>query len=573
MHQKLRQYGDINSYQRGNEHAYVWFRAGRQINGLKVLEAEGSPIKSSSKAHQVRDWLLSFPRAVPASLFAVIMAVTLLSVFAIESKARQTENAKLQEAARAVESALSHRVSDATSYLRAGAALLASVDTPDAELFAKYASQLELGRDTQGAFGIGWAELKGAQVAVDGSPTASSALVRSFELGNGGSGSAIAQDTAAAPLVRRALERAAVNGGPTATQILFDAAVRDNEDAPDFAIVMPVGRTFALAENSPSGFVFVPFDGLALLQAALDSSPDPAIRARLYDDVARPENLVASMGSFTAADDVIEQPVLIADRRFTLAIASPPAGFLTAMSYATLLFGFSVAVLLFILAHMVSRQAAKDAGRLAFFEEQYSIRNSLTRELNHRVKNTLANVLSILSLTRRRSNTLDEFAHSLEGRIRALSATHDLLTQSEWGTTPLRSVIEAELAHVGSGHGDQVNLSGPAVELAPNDALSFGQAIHELATNAAKYGALSDDHGAVSVDWRLVQPHLVEIEWQESGGPQVSGTQQSGFGTDLIQKIVAHELKQPVELHFHRTGVCCILRVAVRKRDDFRIRE
>ncbi|MDZ7882738.1 MAG: HWE histidine kinase domain-containing protein [Mycobacterium sp.] len=112
----------------------------------------------------------------------------------------------------------------------------------------------------------------------------------------------------------------------------------------------------------------------------------------------------------------------------------------------TLVFGLALASLLMLLARLLTQQAFEDQARLAFFEEQHSIRNSLTRELNHRVKNTLANVLSILSLTRRRASGLDDFADSLEGRIRALSATHDLLTVTDWGTTPIRAVIEAEVA-------------------------------------------------------------------------------------------------------------------------------
>lgn len=137
---------------------------------------------------------------------------------------------------------------------------------------------------------------------------------------------------------------------------------------------------------------------------------------------------------------------------------------------------------------MLTWQALEDETSLRWFEEQASIRNSLTRELNHRVKNTLASVLSIIALTRRRATNLGEFAHGLDGRIRALSATHDLLTRSDWGTTPVRAVVEAELLPYADASDHEVDIAGPDVELAPNDALSLGLAMHELATNAAKYG-------------------------------------------------------------------------------------
>jgi two-component sensor histidine kinase len=251
---------------------------------------------------------------------------------------------------------------------------------------------------------------------------------------------------------------------------------------------------------------------------------------------------------------------------------------LSPLSMMTLIFGLALASLLMLLARLLTQQAFEDQARLAFFEEQHSIRNSLTRELNHRVKNTLANVLSILSLTRRRASGLDEFADSLEGRIRALSATHDLLTVTDWGTTPIRAVIEAELQHFREVLDDAILLAGPELELAPNDALSFGLAIHELATNAAKYGALSVPGGKVTIHWSrgddpAAETEWAEVEWQEVGGPPVAGQRRRGFGTELIEKVVAHELRQPVMLDFAPTGVRCVLRVPVRRPADFRIRE
>jgi two-component sensor histidine kinase len=238
----------------------------------------------------------------------------------------------------------------------------------------------------------------------------------------------------------------------------------------------------------------------------------------------------------------------------------------------TMIFGLLVASLLMLLVRMLTQQALEDEASLRWFEEQASIRNSLTRELNHRVKNTLANVLSIMALTRRRSNSLEEFADGLDGRIRALSATHDLLTKSDWGTTPVRSVIEAELLPYTQDGDHKIELAGPDIELAPNDALSLGLAMHELATNASKYGSLSQPGGKVGVDWNLISPGLVRIEWQERGGPPVAPQRGRGFGTDLIERIVAHELKNPVDLEFLPEGVRCVLTVPVRRPTEFAMR-
>jgi two-component sensor histidine kinase len=268
----------------------------------------------------------------------------------------------------------------------------------------------------------------------------------------------------------------------------------------------------------------------------------------------------------------IAEQVEVGSRPFVVEIQSARAGSLSPLSMATLLFGLALASLLLLLARLVTRQVIEDEVALTFFEEQNSIRNSLTRELNHRVKNTLASIISIISLTRRRTTSLNDFADSLEGRVRALSATHDLLTQSEWGTTPLRSVVKAELAPY-SGGGNEVVMDGPDIELAPNDALSLGLAIHELATNAAKYGALSQQGGRVSINWRSEGEELVVVDWVERGGPEVAAERTPGFGTDLIQKIVAHELRQPVAIRFDPEGVSCTLRVPLRVRREFQIRE
>ena len=161
----------------------------------------------------------------------------------------------------------------------------------------------------------------------------------------------------------------------------------------------------------------------------------------------------------------------------------------------TLAPGAILGLLLMVVGMLIINRAAEDRKVLEWLSRQSAIRDSLTRELNHRVKNTLANVLSIVSLTRRRSKDIDEFAESLTGRIRALSATHDLLSQSNWTDALLGEVIRNELAPYLQDTEKHVELSGPEVRLAPNDAMSLGLAIHELATNALKHGVSFNGSG------------------------------------------------------------------------------
>jgi two-component sensor histidine kinase len=246
---------------------------------------------------------------------------------------------------------------------------------------------------------------------------------------------------------------------------------------------------------------------------------------------------------------------------------------LSSLSRATLIFGMILALLSAALARVITNRAAEDREVLELLSRQSAIRTSLTRELNHRVKNTLANVLSIVSLTRRRATSIDDFAESLTGRLKALSATHDLLSQTDWREAPIHQLVRAELAPYLDEEGMRISMEGPEISLSANEALSLGLAIHELATNAAKYGALSNERGTVQVTWTLQSPEVAEIVWQEAGGPPVVPPSRRGFGIELIERIVAQELNSKVDLEFLPTGVRCRLRVSLRKRGDFALRE
>src|SRR5512139_2821459 len=154
----------------------------------------------------------------------------------------------------------------------------------------------------------------------------------------------------------------------------------------------------------------------------------------------------------------------------------------------------------------------------------------LAREVDHRAKNALALVQSIIRLTR--SEDMKAYVASVEGRISSLSRAHSLLAQSRWQGAALRGLVEDELAPYRSDP-KQVVRGGPNVVLKPAAAQSLGLALHELATNAAKYGGLSSRSGHVDVLWSLQGGNLA-IEWVETGGPQVKAPTAQGFGTQII---------------------------------------
>ncbi len=185
----------------------------------------------------------------------------------------------------------------------------------------------------------------------------------------------------------------------------------------------------------------------------------------------------------------------------------------------------------------------------------------LLGELDHRVKNILAVVSAVISQTLTMSVSPDVFAAEVEGRIQAIAKAHSLLTQSGSGQVSLRSLLDTELAPYGRGHGGIV-CSGHDVELTPRAALAVAMAIHELASNAAKFGALSVSTGRLVVTITTVAGEdgpLLRLEWSEAGGPPVPPPTRSGFGTSMIERALAYELDAEVSRRFEPTGLECVI--------------
>jgi PAS domain S-box-containing protein len=188
----------------------------------------------------------------------------------------------------------------------------------------------------------------------------------------------------------------------------------------------------------------------------------------------------------------------------------------------------------------------------------------LVDELNHRVKNTLATVQAIASQTLRTAADPDAFREAFESRLIALAATHDLLTATSWRSAPLRDVLMVEFRPYGA---ERYRLEGPDVALAPSEALALGLLFHELATNAAKYGALSNGEGCVAVSWSLVEAEgerRLALQWTERGGPPVQAPARRGFGSRLIERSLKGTLKGEARLDFAPDGLRCRVELPLR---------
>jgi PAS domain S-box-containing protein len=185
----------------------------------------------------------------------------------------------------------------------------------------------------------------------------------------------------------------------------------------------------------------------------------------------------------------------------------------------------------------------------------------LAREVDHRAKNTLAVVQSVLKLTPR--DDAEAFARAVEGRVAALARVQTLLAEERWSGADLLALLRGELAPFQSG-GQQVLLEGPATELPPRLAQPLAMAAHELATNAVKHGALSVPEGRVAVSWQLLGGEMLSLRWEESGGPALDGEPgRRGFGTRVLDGTVRGQLGGTVSLDWKRTGLVCELEVSL----------
>lgn len=180
------------------------------------------------------------------------------------------------------------------------------------------------------------------------------------------------------------------------------------------------------------------------------------------------------------------------------------------------------------------------------------------RELGHRVKNTLAVMQGMVSQTLRQSSTLAAADEAVRARIQAMAAAHELLIRGEFGSLAIRELIERTLAPFGVDNAQRFRLSGPDIDLPQRLVTAYALGLHELATNAVKYGALSTEDGQVVLDWEVLSGtngEELHLCWQENGGPIVTAPAQDGFGTRLLRMLLARETGGLVEVRYPPEGV------------------
>jgi two-component sensor histidine kinase len=220
----------------------------------------------------------------------------------------------------------------------------------------------------------------------------------------------------------------------------------------------------------------------------------------------------------------------------------------------------------------IQRQQAEQRWRAALTSEvemrTSELRESETRskllaaELDHRAKNMLALVQLLLRQTH--ADTVQAYARAAQGRVSALARAHALLSQSRWAGAELQQLVEEELAPYRRSGAARATFSGPGLLLEPRTAQALAMMLHELATNAAKYGALSVREGQVGVHWRIDPDGALRLTWSESGGPPVRPPTRSGLGTQVIQRSVRDQLDGAVSYNWRAEGLVCEIVVPAR---------
>lgn len=195
-------------------------------------------------------------------------------------------------------------------------------------------------------------------------------------------------------------------------------------------------------------------------------------------------------------------------------------------------------------------------------KEAENHRDLLTKEMAHRVKNTLATVQSIVGQSLRQAEADPAVVASITQRLQALAGAHDVLTNSGWEEARLGEIVKTATAPFDSGETTRIHVGGDPVVVSSRAATAIALAIHELSTNAVKYGALSNDKGVVTVNWHIENDQL-ELVWQESGGPEVAEPSRTGFGSRMIERALSASIQGTAEIEYRPLGVVFTIRTPV----------
>ena len=535
---------------------------------------------------RVRGWpVLTWPAIVAA----VGLVATLAGTYMMEQGRQARESLRFDAIVDQANEAVANRLDTYMAVLRAGAGLFAASEDVSAAEFRAFARRVELTRRYPGIQGIGYTvrapaggeAALAAYMRAEGVPDAPLRPAAEGELYaivyleplDFVNRRALGFNMYAFPVRREAMDRARDTGLPALSgKVEAVEEVEANRQA-GFLIYEPVyhggdvPHTVAARRELLMGFVYAPFQAGDLLASVLPAAKSAGLDYAVYDGAPSVATLLNQSPDAAAQRGglVATRTLDIAGRTWTIIYRARTDYDHGADRWVTLAFivGGLLATTLVSLATWRQVRARLAAEREIVARIAAEARQKLLLdELNHRVKNTLATVQSIAAQSLRHGSDVNSVRQSFEARLIALSQAHNLLTRDNWTGVSLAELIASELSPYDGDHGERVIVTGEAVWLPPNTAVALGMAFHELATNAVKYGALSNHDGRVQVTWTLAPgsgPRQIRIVWRESGGPPVTPPDRRGFGTRVIVGGLAHQLDGVVDLDFARDGVVCTI--------------
>ncbi|WP_374468683.1 CHASE domain-containing protein [Phenylobacterium sp.] len=532
------------------------------------------------------------PHILPWLVVAIGLLASGVAAWQVDRLSRAKDLDRFNSSVQSAHDDVANRLQAYISVLRATAGFIVARDgVVTREEFHAYAQRLQLPRIYPGIQGIGYsavlpevrgprtqallARMDATDVAVK--PPESRREVHAIvhlEPLDARNRAALGFDMYSEPARRTAMIRSRDTGRSAMSGKVELVQEIDRQKQAGFLIYHPVYRggtappDLAARRAALLGFAYSPFRADDLLRGIFGEEEQPRLHIAVYDNAIAPGNLLHK--SFAGEPEALARTARlsaarsleIAGRRWQVVYYSGPGFELDRTRGLGPVFfaGGAIATMLVAGAswwQLRARLAAE--AEIAARRRSEQQRELLVGELNHRVKNTLATVQSIAAQTLREGKSLKETRESFEARLLALSETHNLLTREHWEGAGLQELVQLELAPYG-GERERIAAEGDDVLLSPEIALALGMALHELTTNALKYGALCGRVGRVSITWRRWEeagaPWLT-LSWVESGGPPVAPPQSRGFGSRLIETGLRRQLRGRVELTFPPEGVRC----------------
>jgi two-component sensor histidine kinase len=507
---------------------------------------------------------VSFKRHVPIVAFAVIAALGLTLAWTIHAADRARATARLVAETSEIAGDLEQRMGQYVALLRATRAVVetAAPGGVDGKL-ADFTGKLDLEGVYKGIQGLGYAALipAGAEAAAEeryrlGAPIhpATTQPVRTpivfLAPRNDRNDAAVGYDMYAEPVRRAAIEAAALVDHPVSSAPVTLVQEITDEKQSGFLVFLAARN----AAGGVSGYVYAPFRVADLVRAAIG-------RERLRDVALRVEDIAAAAplferGGFDPGRREAQTTIEVAGRRWRI-LTSPSAddGWSSRLVVPALVAAGGLLLGAVFAAAYREQQRSEAAARQLAHERQRMLedRELLMQEMNHRLKNAIARISGIARSSARQADSVAGFMTSFTGRLDAMAAAQDALTRSRWEKALLGDILANEIAQV-FGDPSRVACAGPDIDLDERQAQAFGLIFHELTTNAAKYGAARAG-GLITVNWR-VEDGVTLFEWIErSPQPIAPPAHGPGFGSKLIDALVAGELKGAMERRFEDDGV------------------